>query len=444
MPLALSGTTPVWGEFPGETRAQFVDGLTTFLLRAGWVMDDRVSATVDGVHASNPFGGQTVQTGALIYTFQGTIVNSIPRQVKIGATLADSLRNLVSAINHDPAGQGTLWSTITPYNPQVTAAFNGTDTVTLSYKYGGAQGSGTPTTYGPLLGGGYKVRGISPQTNLASTLTAKSYIYDKQQVDAFSNKFSSLKMSSADESLSSAEKLLNVQASRRYKVVANRCQFFCYVAGTAADQNGSVICGGVPWIAPTTVCSGEPPQPATNLAFWVSTDQGLGSANTTPRTATVMQTHFTEDSDGNTSVIYDSAGWAVSDAAYNSSLLLGGNPLGEFRMLAMTPAANISLGSSSLVDNTRWFGNGDVGIPLLLEPLVAWADPLTPGQPLIRGQVWDAWIRTDQVAMDTVQTWDDSRIYVALTNQSKFGTLWLYVPSLVPLQIEDIQASYAI
>lgn len=540
MPLALSGGINVWGEFPGESRNQFIDGLTTFLLQAGWQLAVRVKATISGVHSHNPNNGDTVQAGGLTYTFVTTLNNSVPLQVKIGGTMIISLQNLVSAINHNLPDAGTLWSTVTPVNPQVTASFNGVDTVTLTSLFGGPVGNGTPSTYGALVNGGYKVHATSPQGNLTGggggatvgEIQSRSYIYDHQATDAFSNVYSHVKMSSIDETIASNEQTLrtiapivitnatnatpvvittatnhgystganvnvqnvigNVGANgtwnnvtvldathisltgsagtgayisggllrsvthvadgstifgRRFRVVANRCQFFCYVPGIAGDNFGSLMCGGCPWMPPTSACSGEVAAPSTTLGFWISSDRApLTNPATSPRTSCVLNQHYTQDLalTGNTFTKNDASGWTQSDAAFNTQVTLGGNTIGTFRLMAMTPFPNFPLNvGTAMIDSIKWFGAGDVGKPMLLEPLVAWGPVDSTHPPEVRGQLWDAWVRTDQVPMDTVQTFSDSRIYVAMTDVAKFGTLWLIVPSLTPTQIESIQASYA-
>jgi hypothetical protein len=82
-----------------------------------------------------------------------------------------------------------------------------------------------------------------------------------------------------------------------------------------------------------------------------------------------------------------------------------------------------------------------VGKRMLLEPLAAWAPPgggtsSSPAQ--ISGQLWNAWIGTDQVPMDTVQQFDDENYYLAFTHQGKFGTLWLEIPGPEPFVLTAV------
>jgi hypothetical protein len=540
MSLALSGGINVFGEFPGETRGQFIDGLTTFLLMAGWTMDAKISATVTGTYAGQPSNGDHVSVGGFIYTFKTVVNNAVFGDVLIDATLTLTLANLVAAINL-AAGAGTKYSTLTTINTQCSATSDPTHVVLIS-RFKGPLGNGTPSTYGPLLFGGYKVKATSPQTNLtgggggasSGLVQARAYVYDQQETDAFGQVYANVKVSSVDETLASNEKTIRVVppikisgatnaspiviatatnhglstganvkisnvggnthangtwlnvvvldashiqlpgssgngtyaagtgilrpivagiAGRRFRVIANRCQFFCYVPGVAADVFGSVISGGVPWFPPSNTCNGEVPSSSTTLGYWLGSDRNpLGDPATTHRTSVVLNQHYTEDfvvgslTEGDTSILNDAEGWINHDAAYNTQVTLGGDAKGTFKSLSLTPnyANNFLLfpGIQNL-DSVRWSGNGDIGRGMLLEPLVEWAPFDSSHSPMVRGQLWDAWIGTDQQPMDTVSQFADGRHYCALTNQGKFGTLWLIVPSPTPLQLESIVASYA-
>lgn len=72
----------------------------------------------------------------------------------------------------------------------------------------------------------------------------------------------------------------------------------------------------------------------------------------------------------------------------------------------------------------------------------AWANVDNTHDPLLRGQLYDSWIRTAPSPMDTTDTFDDG-FWIAFTNVSKFGTLWLAVPGLTPVTLQELQASYA-
>lgn len=442
MGIALSGGINIWTQFDGSTRSNFIDGMAQSLLMAGWELTDSVPASVSHTYGSQPSNGSTLLAGKT-YTFVITLNNAADGQVFLGATLADTLQNLIDCINLG-TGAGTEYSTATTANTSMSASLTGT-TVTLLSAFPGPTGNGTPSDYGALLGGGYKVTGTSPQTDLAGTLSTKAYIHDKQ-FTLGSNALSNVQMLNAAETIASNLHLVSTVPGRRYRVVANRCQFFCYRVGVANDGTGSTICGGVTYIAPSTSCAGDVPQAPVDFSFWVSNDYNanVGNNNTTPRTTlndfggghwTRLDQYAQVFKNFNDNV----TGWAASDAAYEADLTLG-----DFRIMSMSTSLNYTLlNSGSLIDSMRWHGgNGQLGRRMLLEPIVAWV-PSGGGTPQIRGQLWDAWISTDTVPMDTVQQFADGRWYVAFTNNNAFGTLWLLVPGPNPLNPSGTNASYA-
>ncbi len=446
--LAQSGGLHVWGDFPGVTRSQFVEGLATFLIAAGWKLRSRVKAARSGALGGNPSNGNQFEIGGVIYTWRTTINDATPREVKIGASLAASLGNLKKAINRE-IGAGTDYSGSTIVHPTVSATLSGT-TLTLTVRRGGPQGNGTTSTIGTLIGGGFKLLGESPQNQQITVPPAKlsvlAYVFDEWETDAFGNKLACVRlMREANETIATGTRKVRVLTGRRFRVVANRCQFFCYVQGTAADARGSVVCGGVPWVPPQTACAGQITASPSDEAFWLSGDAGL-AVQSTPRTVIVRRDHVTQESEFNTGVINDAGGFGSSDAVFNGSTATGGNATGEFRVVSMTPSntypdvISAAGGTGALVSRVAWHGNAG----MQLEPLIAWG-PTSSDPPEIRGQLWDAWIITRQTAAaaaDVVKEFDSAK-WLAFTDRHKFGTLWLRVPALAPIEIETLRANYA-
>jgi hypothetical protein len=64
-----------------------------------------------------------------------------------------------------------------------------------------------------------------------------------------------------------------------------------------------------------------------------------------------------------------------------------------------------------------------------VEPLIAWPTSATGGEPLIRGQLWDAVVIHDTFAGDTTTTFD-SHNWIALTDtdSSDRATLFIVTP----------------
>lgn len=96
-----------------------------------------VSSTIEGVLTSNGTAnvsnGDTVTIGGEIYTFQSTLTN-VARNVKIGATAADSLTNLFHAINASGGVSGTDYAAATVANGSGVATSAINLSVTVSAK----------------------------------------------------------------------------------------------------------------------------------------------------------------------------------------------------------------------------------------------------------------------------------------------------------------------
>lgn len=90
-----------------------------------------------------PTTGDTVTIGTTVYTFRTALTApTTSGEVLIGATFAESLRNLASAINRG-RGEGTWYGSLTPVHPSVVATYNAT-TLTATDKL--AQGAAANTT----------------------------------------------------------------------------------------------------------------------------------------------------------------------------------------------------------------------------------------------------------------------------------------------------------
>lgn len=77
-------------------------------------------ATLEGIATTQPTNGQTVTIAGKTYTFQTTLTTG-DGNVQISHVLRVTLSNLVAAINLDPAGAGTAYSSATLINPNATA-----------------------------------------------------------------------------------------------------------------------------------------------------------------------------------------------------------------------------------------------------------------------------------------------------------------------------------
>lgn len=428
MALATSGGINIWLEFPGDTRNHFIDGLATGLLAAGWQLNSRDKATLTQTYTIAPSNGTPLQVGTITYTFKSTLNNTIPNEILVGANLAASLANAVAAITGG-SGAGTTYSTPTFKNPLVTASASSPD-LTLTALQGGPLGNGIPTQFGPLLFGGFDVMAVAPQNQLSNPtipLKVGMKVYDRQLTDAFSNKFANTQMYSPLTSNVGTERNMCVSAGRRYQVVANRCQFFCFQPGVAGDAFGSTLMGGIPWVNQVTTCTGEVTNIAPDDVWWNCSDFNGGKTLRTFGPAGVETPAFGH--------------FGISETSFNG-IVATGTSTANFRPVGVTdssdwpdniPARGVQLTSQSRL--ASW-------APLLLEPLVGYGQGSTsPTVPYVQGQLYDAWYGTGPWPMDSVQYFNGG-YWLSLSDSALFGTVWLMVPPK-PTQFEDLQASYA-
>ena len=448
MPLAESGGRNVWVEFDGASRSNFVDGFTSALLSAGWKMTEKVKASITHTYTSIS-DGTTVSLGGIIYTWKATLVQTTSYQVKLGASINESLNNLAEALARK-TGMAVKYSNTTLPNPLVRATVVGA-VLTVQSKFKGPLGSGTATSFGVLIGGGYRITGSSSQVKFSdhtSPLQVSLYVRDDQVVDVFTNKYVSIQMyTSSDPTNVTALKKLNVKAGRKFRVVANRCQFFCYVPGLASDALGSVLCGGVPFVPPSTECGGEVPVLPIDEIWWASCDQGAAE-KTTPRVVVAGQIHVAPAPDGageipNTKSYSDAGGWNNSEGCVNGVINDGSANHGAFRLLSLTPPNHYDFLGSELATSTALVSSilivGEKA--LRVEPMIAWATHDPGDDPLIQAQLYDAWIETQPYDEDAVVNFS-SKQWLCFTNQFKFGTLQLLVPALTPTILDEVNTGF--
>lgn len=473
--MALSGGINTYGEFPAHTRAQYCVGVAFFLLRAGWKLVEKVKANASLLATSLPGDGATWTFAGETYTFKSTINNAVPRQVKIGSDIPTSFANLAAAVNLG-AGQGSTYSNATFINGSVSlesaTASGGHALITARARRGGPDGTGIVTDAGTLLGGGYRLEGQSPQDRTldGTQFRVHVYVYDNQHNSGSGGHppQASIRIESAyDGTLFSTEYHSEVGGLLRYRIICCQCQAFVYRESVDASPTGSVVCFGIPWV-PMDKCGTEVQTIPTNEVWFISSDEG-NTPSATPRTMVVDQERVTQTApdrseDPSTSGVTNVNTWQSSDACFNGTLVVGfgsNSNTGHFRMVSLTPPNrwDITLSSGGTVVNSlRWFGlidpdtHDQTYVPMLLEPIVAWANIDNTNPPLLRGQFYDAWIRTQQEDMDATSDGTDMMAtnivqaglkFIAFTDQSKFGTLWLIVPKLTPDLLETFQASYA-
>lgn len=134
------GSTPM--HFMNKSMGLLMDQMTGggVLTWPGSTNASRV-LTFGGVNA---VAAETVTIGTTVYTFRASL-STVAFEVLIGATIAETIRNLANAINLGP-GEGIWYGSLTTIHPQVTATYTAT-TLTATDKMGiGASANTIATT----------------------------------------------------------------------------------------------------------------------------------------------------------------------------------------------------------------------------------------------------------------------------------------------------------
>lgn len=117
----------------------------------------------------NPLAGNTITLGTQTYTFKASLPDGgLANEVLLGATLDESIQNLVDAINRD-LGEGSRYGDNTQVNVSAVAVNNEDGTTTATAKTGGAAGNAVSTT--AVLGGSYAVGTLTFTPGVVATQT---------------------------------------------------------------------------------------------------------------------------------------------------------------------------------------------------------------------------------------------------------------------------------
>jgi len=126
-------------EFDGGDGA--VSGGNTLVDVSSFMVASQGTLTLGGAAPAND---ETMTVGAQVYTWKTTLTGAAD-EIKIGATIDDSIDNFVYAINAG-IGAGTLYGTGTTANASVTAAKTSGTVATLTAKIAGTVGDAIATT----------------------------------------------------------------------------------------------------------------------------------------------------------------------------------------------------------------------------------------------------------------------------------------------------------
>lgn len=420
MALAYSGHI-ICAEFGAPTRGALVELATAYLVQALWEIDETLQASLtSSAIPGNYSDGDTITLGDRTYTVKATLTG-VANQVLRGGSLAVTLVNLKAAVNGE-AGSGTIYTAATLPHTAIEITGTTTNTVSLRSRSRGPSGSGVSTSYGTLTGGGYILRGRSPQVGRqdpGEELTVLLKITnDLTGGFPFPERVNLQMISDVDPLDASALHELEVGDEIEYRIHFNPCQFFFWRRGIIGSEWGSTLAGGIPWIPLDTVtCQGEVPAEPVTEAWWIVGDSS-GEAN--PRVA-LMGGGPTRNAEPPN----------FAQCCWNGSMCHADEDQpGNWQILAIKSLQHWkTLPVGYVVSKSIWHD----GTSLQFEPLVAWG--LTHAHaPRVRGQIWDAWLTSVQQEVETEVTYAGNP-YVNYTDGYYWGALQLRLTEEAPIDV---------
>jgi len=423
MGYAISGGPYVYRTWSGANKTTFLKGLDAALRAADWVKTETTTAYCIGTFNAQPSAGWSVTLDGQSYVFRSVIDDTRAGDVLLGADADETIRNLAAAINNG-TGAGTVYSSATPEHATLSAATPANDgTLKVMAKTSGPAGnnlaclnSGTfisswradaDATAGKTAYGGFKLTGASPQVDVARTVGL--YLFDAADPTAAMVQFYSV----MDGGLDGYRHPLKCAEGLTYQIVANPCQFFLSRPGVRVDVNGSAVCGGIPFVT-EDLCADFHEDFAVDEIWWSMGDGRYYpfSWSSNPRGNLLTHEYNPET---------QSLGTRACEAYLNGAYISTPSGIGAPRILCLTGPTDIDqieFLHQTFSPFTYWDD-----APLDYEALLAWGDT-NDSAPLVRAQVWDAFIRSTSTAMDAV--WNDGTYtWINYTDRFFYGALYL-------------------
>lgn len=213
------------------------------------------------------------------------------------------------------------------------------------------------------------------------------------------------------------EQRLDFQEGCQYQIVANPAGYFISRPGIVYALAGSNCCGGIPFV--DSGCGFGADQITEIWFSFADALNGLGDVSfheLSPRAALdiggggTLGGLFGPGQQGN----------------YNGTIVSGLSPgiggIGTPQILRISSAGtDVPSGSHAL-----WYD----GKPILYPAFVGWGDS-SSSLLKIRGQIYDAMVRSKAYAMDATESWDTFD-WINFTDQYYFGSLWLITGESAP------------
>ena len=246
------------------------------------------------------------------------------------------------------------------------------------------------------ISGGSKLLGASPQ----------GYTVYVSVWDNGSNV--KIQLSSCSSAAVGYEHYLSAGSGLTWQMLAHPCGFAISRTDTASNTVGTCVFAGIPRVA--TSCGLAAAQSISEV--WFSFGDGINNAfnfAANPRVGLDV---------GDGSNLYGNQTGCINGEVYPLSPSAFAN-WSEPQIVRQSSEASDAEGAYG--SHPLWFDGTD----LLYPALVAWG--ASPGAAVaVRGQVYNAAVRSSTSARDTLQSWD-SMDWMSFTDSYYWGTLWLLV-----------------
>jgi len=341
----------------------FIGSSQTNVITPG-IPNTPATAILSETGGTNPVANSTVTVGLspYVYVFVNKLTNTIPYQVKIGATFNGTMSNLIAAINVG-GGAGTNYSTNTSPNSMATAGLLAGGAFTVSANtnnYPGPLGDGIPvgTTAANLLWSGSVLSGganaVPGSTNVVSSqIPYGAFINNGLLLDQGSTIWAN-----------------NFESGG---VISNETGSFILTSQTTALTNGSIVAGGdVSISANTLVVSNLNLQAGRSLTLQVTnflTDDGVtngsiwsvGSTNGTGGTGLVLPLLPTNNTPGLNNLLGTtisvtvpapnktvSSTWAAKDYGVSTAGYTNNVAIGQLILSSLAPNSYLSFSGTGV------------------------------------------------------------------------------------------------
>ena len=399
----------VYRQINFDTKAGAINELIDVLDDAGWTKVEEVVAWIAATFNGLPNNNNSATIDGLTYTFVTTLVQATPRQVKIGATAAETASNFGYAIIAG-AGSGTAYSSSTVAHPTCTATLSAANQVKISYKTAGSTGIGITVTSavsnvtfasvgngsGSLGGGGYKYDCVET----GHGLQARLYIFDPG--GAASGNIA-IKVTTVDEVWGIDGAYLLVATARKLQVRAHAHGLWTFVIGSfTGSSDFAQFQFEVPWLLP-------PNRPAPE------TRAGFGDM------ATIHQAFWWRANrtfaTGAGVTWYDSFRWTAMPSGGSNGLL------NEF----LSIDANVGVCTSVVVPDGASYANWEKGAYDLMEARIGWR--VNNASFFKVGELWGAFVIATAAPGDLIKTGFDGHDWISYTQSNVIGnhSIWLAI-----------------